>query len=475
MQNVIAKNCSYNSKNFVSNPSRTFAVMPMETNGGQLTSRKKFSGFEGFKPVFSHSGTTNLSPCTFHIVTQRTRLQKCKIYVKILHEKSFSAIIGEERGNEQMLLSLKINNCLIYNSEVEFSMRANMHYKRFPCNVVQQDGVNTLKTAVLIGPNNSGKTNFVRILATLKALMLGKEKRLSRNLFSENPIVGITLSFLAGGKENLFEIRYDTSQSEYVFERFGWILRDSYNNIKIKNLFIRDNKNKKYFSEDPGLDTIMKATARNNILIYLVKIANFVLNADLYLDDYRYLRDDEIKIVLQESRAGEENLQENALRQAAPLTEMLHLASVYKGVVVPSVLFDSTGTKKMAALASYVIDALENGRILVIDELDNSLHFRLTRAILALFNNEMNQNAQLIATVHDVSLLDCQKLFRKEQIWFTHKDRQDAYLYSLADFTNEKTGIRDTSDIIEKYKKGMFGALPEPDLFSSLLEVKTNG
>ena len=421
-----------------------------------------------------------------------------------------------------MLLSLKINNCLIYNSEVEFSMRANMHYKRFPCNVVQQDGVNTLKTAVLIGPNNSGKTNFVRILATLKALMLGKEKRLSRNLFSENPIVGITLSFLAGGKENLFEIRYDTSQSEYVFERFGWILRDSYNNIKIKNLFIRDNKNKKYFSEDPGLDTIMKATARNNILIYLVdtegfpilkqiketmisfasrldivdmnnipikktidmlkaseeehrKIANFVLNADLYLDDYRYLRDDEIKIVLQESRAGEENLQENALRQAAPLTEMLHLASVYKGVVVPSVLFDSTGTKKMAALASYVIDALENGRILVIDELDNSLHFRLTRAILALFNNEMNQNAQLIATVHDVSLLDCQKLFRKEQIWFTHKDRQDAYLYSLADFTNEKTGIRDTSDIIEKYKKGMFGALPEPDLFSSLLEVKTNG
>ena len=421
-----------------------------------------------------------------------------------------------------MLLSLKINNCLIYNSEVEFSMRANMHYKRFPCNVVQQDGVNTLKTAVLIGPNNSGKTNFVRILATLKALMLGKEKRLSRNLFSENPIVGITLSFLAGGKENLFEIRYDTSQSEYVFERFGWILRDSYNNIKIKNLFIRDNKNKKYFSEDPGLDTIMKATARNNILIYLVdtegfpilkqiketmisfasrldivdmnnipikktidmlkaseeehrKIANFVLNADLYLDDYRYLRDDEIKIVLQESRAGEENLQENALRQAAPLTEMLHLASVYKGVVVPSVLFDSTGTKKMAALASYVIDALENGRILIIDELDNSLHFRLTRAILALFNNEMNQNAQLIATVHDVSLLDCQKLFRKEQIWFTHKDRQDAYLYSLADFTNEKTGIRDTSDIIEKYKKGMFGALPEPDLFSSLLEVKTNG
>ena len=87
-------------------------------------------------------------------------------------------------------------------------------------------------------------------------------------------------------------------------------------------------------------------------------------------------------------------------------------------------------------------------------------------------NNELNRNAQLIATVHDVSLLDCQTLFRKEQIWFTHKDRENAYLYSLAEFTAEKTGVRETSDLIEKYRKGMFGALPEPDLFQSLLEVK---
>ena len=129
----------------------------------------------------------------------------------------------------------------------------------------------------------------------------------------------------------------------------------------------------------------------------------------------------------------------------------------------------------MAALASYVIDALEKERILVIDELDNSLHFRLTRAIIALFNNELNHGAQLIATVHDVSLLDCQTLFRKEQIWFTHKDRENAYLYSLAEFTAGKDGVRDTSDLIDKYKKGVFGALPKPDLFQSLLEVRGLG
>ena len=421
-----------------------------------------------------------------------------------------------------MILSLKVNNCLIYDSEVEFSMRANMHYKRFPNNVAKMDRINALKTAVLIGPNNSGKTNFVRIIATLKDIMLGKDAVLNGNLFSNNPIVEASISFLEGGEENLFEIKYDSSKKEYVYERFAQIERDNYKNIKTTDLLLRDTLNKKYSSEDEGLALAMKVAARNNILIYLVdteefpslkkikelmstfaskidvvdmnnipikktidmlkasdevhqKIANFVLNADLYLDDYKYLSDDEIKVVLKTQNVGDSKPQENALSEVAPLTEMLHLASVYKGVMVPSMLFDSTGTKKMAALASYVLEALERGRILVIDELDNSLHFRLTRAIIALFNNELNQSAQLIATVHDVSLLDCQTLFRKEQIWFTHKDRENAYLYSLAEFTAEKTGVRETSDLIEKYRKGMFGALPEPELFHSLLEVTRHG
>jgi AAA15 family ATPase/GTPase len=155
--------------------------------------------------------------------------------------------------------------------------------------------------------------------------------------------------------------------------------------------------------------------------------------------------------------------------------DQLHLFSTYKGLTVPSLTFDSTGTKKIACLASYVIDALENGRILVVDELDNSLHFKLVRAIIAMFNNELNTKAQLICTVHDITLLDCQKLFRKEQIWFAHKDMENAYLYSLSEFTAEKDGVRDTSDLVEKYKRGVFGALPEPDLFESLLEVQNNG
>ncbi len=421
-----------------------------------------------------------------------------------------------------MLLSLKVSNCLIYHSEVAFSMQANMHYKRFPNNVATVEGVNVLKTAVLFGPNNSGKTNFVRILSALKGILLGQGVALQSNLFSDDPLVELSVSFLEGGAENLFMLKYDVRKQEFVYERFAEVSRDKHKNVKSTDLFVRDSLEKRYVAEDAGLAAAMQVAARNNILIYLVdtaafpclkrikdrmvafasrldlvdmnripiqktiemlkasgekqqKIANFVRNADLYLDDFAYLPDDELKIVLETQNDGDVNLQAHVLPSGSPLTEMLHLASTYKGVRVPSIAFDSTGTKKMAALASYVLDALENGRILVIDELDSSLHFRLTRAILALFNNELNRHAQLIATVHDVSLMDCRTLFRKEQIWFTHKDREDAYLYSLAEFTTEKTGVRDSSDLIEKYRKGAFGALPEPDLFESLLEVTQGG
>lgn len=185
------------------------------------------------------------------------------------------------------------------------------------------------------------------------------------------------------------------------------------------------------------------------------------------MDDFKYLSDEEIELVFFDDNM---KVQEKVLNTSSSFVDMLHLVSVYKGKAVPSILYDSTGTKKTAALASYVIDSLENGRILIVDELDNSLHFKITRAIIALYNNELNNSAQLICTVHDISLLDCQRLFRKDQIWFTHKDKENVYLYPLTAFTSEKNVIRETSALIEKYKQGVFGALPEPDFLNILLE-----
>lgn len=90
-----------------------------------------------------------------------------------------------------------------------------------------------------------------------------------------------------------------------------------------------------------------------------------------------------------------------------------------------------------------------------------------------MFNNELNTEAQMIFTVHDINLMDCKRMFRKEQIWFVHKDEEGVYVYSLADFTAQQ-GVRDTTDIMEKYRKGALGALPDPELINSLLDLKGN-
>lgn len=415
-----------------------------------------------------------------------------------------------------MLISLKLNNCLIYDSEVEFSMRANMHYKHFLNNIYKQKKHNVLKSAIIIGPNNSGKTNFVKALSTLKSIILNKYVHIYKNLFSSSDETLFEVSFLEKGQEYVFTIKYDTNRKEYLYERFAKVFHDVHNNIREEVLLLKDIENGIYECTDSNLVPVMRVASRSNILIHLIdassfeilanirsvllsfassidivdmnniplqktvdmlkindsttkRIVNFILNADLSLDDYRYLSDDELKI----SFVPEEDQrpQEGVLSSPSSFMELLHLASVYKGITMPSILYDSTGTKKMVAIASYVIDALENGRILVVDELDNSLHFKLTRAIIALFNNELNESAQLIATVHDVSLIDCQTLFRKDQIWFSHKDENGAYLYPLSEFTAEKHGVRSTSDLIDNYRRGVFGAIPEPDLYKSLLDM----
>ena len=200
------------------------------------------------------------------------------------------------------------------------------------------------------------------------------------------------------------------------------------------------------------------------------KVVNFIKNADLYMDNFKYVDMDELNLIVEE---GKEQPDEKVLAIKNEIIDKIRLVSVYKGISVPSILFDSTGTKKIAALASYIIEGLEQGRILVIDELDSSIHFKLTRAIVAMFNNELNTEAQMIFTVHDINLMDCKKMFRKEQIWFVHKDEDGVYVYSLADFTAQQ-GVRDTTDIMEKYRKGALGALPDPELIHSLLDLKGN-
>ncbi|MFA5243010.1 MAG: AAA family ATPase [Sulfuricella sp.] len=118
---------------------------------------------------------------------------------------------------------------------------------------------------------------------------------------------------------------------------------------------------------------------------------------------------------------------------------------------------ESQGTQRLYALAAPVLDVLKHGRLLIVDELDSSLHPLLLRQLVRMFHQpELNPlGAQLLFTTHDTSLLD-RTLFRRDQIWFTEKDRDQAtHLYPLTDFSPRETEAWERGYLI-----GRYGAVP---------------
>ena len=416
-----------------------------------------------------------------------------------------------------MIIEIRAKNCFVFDEEIAFSMKADMRNKKFASNVYRENNFNILKTTGIYGPNNAGKTCLVRCIRAIKQVLLNNKMDLLPNMFTADRVCELGVTFLSSGRKFSYDFRYDAEKEEFLYERFSEILKDTYGNEKEDTWLIKDVIKKQYDCADKDAQKMMPLVAKNNLLCYLIdtgrfehlekmktvivdfakridiinmnniplqhtikimknhnhlqkKIVEFIKNADVYMDNFEYVEMDKIRLP---GNNKNERAEEKVLNLPDEVMDQMHLVSTYKGVPFPSILFDSTGTKKIAALAGYVIEGLEKGRILVVDELDSSIHFKLTRAIVAMFNNELNVNAQMIFTVHDINLMDCKKMFRKEQIWFVHKDQDGVYVYSLAEFT-AKSGIRDTTDIVEKYKKGVLGALPNPNLINSLLSIKGN-
>ena len=135
-----------------------------------------------------------------------------------------------------------------------------------------------------------------------------------------------------------------------------------------------------------------------------------------------------------------------------------HLQYDEEGKAVNSVTFpfrknESEGTIKYFSLAYPIIDALDNGKRLIIDEFDSKMHPLLTSKIISLFNSsETNPHrAQLIFTTHDTNLLNA-GLFRRDQIWFTQKDRYGATeLYSLVEYKVRNSAPYEREYLMGKY------------------------
>ena len=141
--------------------------------------------------------------------------------------------------------------------------------------------------------------------------------------------------------------------------------------------------------------------------------------------------------------------------------KVLHLMSWHKRkddgeVVAFDFSEESDGTKKLFEYAGGLLRAIDHGATVCIDELDSSLHPHITRFLVELFQHSNNpNNAQLVFSTHDVTLMD-PDLLRRDQVWFIEKDSQSgSRLYPLLDYSPRK------GEALERgYLKGRYGAVP---------------
>lgn len=190
------------------------------------------------------------------------------------------------------------------------------------------------------------------------------------------------------------------------------------------------------------------------------EVLKFLQAADLGIDDLAMKREPfGPGAQLQLGQDGNQYLEQQP-NEAVP--QIVRIMSLHKpsseGDLIPiDMSEESDGTRKLFNSAGAWFKVMNDGAVLVFDELDNSLHTLLVRFLIGLFHDPAinRKHAQLVFSTHDVSLLD-PALFRRDQIWFVEKDKEQvSHIYALLEFSPRK------GEALEKgYLSGRYGALP---------------
>jgi len=344
-----------------------------------------------------------------------------------------------------------------------------------------------LPVAVIYGPNGGGKSNVLKALSALASIVQAPLSLLDRKSgTAPNPYQNAPFSFdeLSQKDASYFEVFFRVHESEYRYAisigengiESESLYKKAIGGRKIALIFDRNGNSAEYgaglklFANLPlnpempllsflaiatNIDPVKEAAGWFKGLISVSynleesdrffqesgertkRIVLSILNAmDIAITDYAY--DDEKKrVILKRTVNGKE--------YNIPFAN------------------ESEGTKKLIGFLPQVITALNEGRIVLIDELDAKLHPKLIKNIILLFKNPQinKKRAQLIFTSHDLATMR-NDVFRRDEIWFAEKNQQGAsMLYSLYDIYDEKNRhIESSAEFGAQYLEGRYGADP---------------
>lgn len=345
-----------------------------------------------------------------------------------------------------------------------------------------------LKSATIYGANASGKSNFMKALDFFKWYVINSSKDIQAG--ERVNVESFRLSSSTAEEPSYFEAIFCNTEYQY---RYGfeadenmvhseWLYQKA-NKKRAKEveLFYRDedcfNIHSKFII---GKELINKQMVRTNALLLsvaaqfndavAVEIVKWLNDTTIIsgsneknIWDLATIRLDDLKMkqrIVDFSRyadLGIENIEKVNNAIISMHTQYDDEGNEVKLINFPFKKNESEGTIKYFSLAYPIIDALDNGKRLIIDEFDSKMHPLLTCRIIALFNSKKTnpKNAQLIFTTHDTNLLSA-SIFRRDQIWFTQKDRFGATeLYSLAEYK-----VRNDASFEKDYLSGKYGAIP---------------
>lgn len=416
-----------------------------------------------------------------------------------------------------MLLEFTIGNFLSFKNKKTLSLEASSIKEHIETNIIQLERIQLLKGAVIYGANASGKSNFIKAMSTMRRLVLQSFDSSSTEELGIKPYLLSTETF---DKPSFFEILFliDNKRYRYGFEvdnltvQSEWLFEAS--KRAEKALFIRQGDGIDVSPSFKEAKDLEEKTRENALFLSVIDqfngpiaksimkwFSNFITVSGLSHERYKnvtfkMLEDEKTKPQLLEfykkldlgfdeidlekepldtkdfSKVFNENMIKQFLSDLEGTTQIniktLHKKFNQENEYVSLEKFDmrsqeSSGTNKVFNISGPVFDVLQDGGVLIIDELDASLHPLMTLTITKLFNSvELNKhNAQLIFATHDTNLFEYGH-YRRDQIYFVEKDDYGASdLYSLVEYKEEDgKKVRKDRSFEKDYIQGRYGAIP---------------
>lgn len=359
-----------------------------------------------------------------------------------------------------------------------------------------------LRSAIIYGANGSGKSNFIDALAFMRGLVSNsinyqpgqavfqaRHKLTAEETPSEYSIQfvrnDIRYAYGFSVKQNLIEDEYlyyfPKGRQVKVFERSGMEIKPGDRYKKVFDVSISILKANRLFLSCAANYSNVKEIEEaflffnSDIVVYNPEINNWTeYSIDLMQKNERIRKvfvdilqalgtgAKDVKVKLEKVKPADlpQELQlPDALKNLMGNQEanLVEAKVVYDQFEVDLMTEESAGVKRLFQVICPMIDILNNGKILICDELEANLHEAVIYQIVQLFQYyKKDKFAQLIFSTHDTSLLDTD-LFRRDQVWFTQLNKERATdLYSLVEIKN----VRKSENLEKGYVSGKYGAIP---------------